>query len=67
MQPIAVNKSSKGVTRTVKVLIPGAGGSQVSRVISDGLRGKQSVDVTTSAGAFRVRRTQSGRFDIYAF
>jgi hypothetical protein len=38
MQPIAVSKSATGVTRTIKAIIPGAAGSQVTRIITDGLR-----------------------------
>jgi hypothetical protein len=66
MQPIAVSKSATGVSRTIKAIIPGAAGSQATRIISDGLRDRNSVDVSTVAGGFRVRRN-SGRFDIYAF
>jgi hypothetical protein len=67
MQPIATDKSYKGMSRVIKAIIPQTGGSHVVRIISDGLQDRRSVDVTTVAGAFRVRKTDSGRFDIYAF
>jgi hypothetical protein len=66
MKPISTSRNMTGITRIIKCIMPGHEGSQAARVIGDELRKKYSVDVTTSAGAFRIRRNDSGRFDIYS-